>query len=162
MNEHKEPRREDKNTQMIELRDMVQKIHDDMERDRSKSEDRRRESQESLQKIIEELRAENLQQRELLTTLRADCERHNCELIEAVRSTANEQVSFNVQRYLDDFSRALATEVRMLLGEVGRIREERRALQHEIGELLKIKSKYGPGGKFEPDWTPPGQPSLPP
>ena len=32
-------------------------------------------------------------------------------------------------QYLDDFSRALATEVRMLLGEVGRIREERRALQ---------------------------------
>jgi len=37
----------------------------------------------------------------------------------------------------------------MLLGEVGRIREERRALQHEIGELLCIKSKYGPEGEFE-------------
>jgi len=49
----------------------------------------------------------------------------------------------------------------MLLGEVGRIREERRALQHEIGELLCIKSKYGPGGEFEPDWTPPGQPPGP-
>jgi len=46
----------------------------------------------------------------------------------------------------------------MLLGEVGRIREERRALQHEIGELLCIKSKYGPGGEFEPDWRPPGPP----
>jgi hypothetical protein len=28
---------------------------------------------------------------------RADCERHHHETIEAVRSTANEQVSFNVQ-----------------------------------------------------------------
>ena len=67
----------------------------------------------------------------------------------------------------------MATEVRMLLGEVGRIREERRALQQwdsspnsnlfidlfiflsfssEIGELLCMKSKYGPGGEFEPDW----------
>jgi len=92
---------------------------------------------------------------------RADCERHHHETIDIVRSTANEQVSFNVQGYLDDFSRALATEVRMLLGEVGRIREERRALQHEIGELLCMKSKYGPGGEFEPDWTPPGEPPGP-
>ena len=44
--EQKEIRREDKNAQMIELRDMVQKIHDDMERDRSKCEDERRESQD--------------------------------------------------------------------------------------------------------------------
>jgi uncharacterized protein (DUF342 family) len=46
MDEQKEPRREDKDAQMIELRDMVQKIHDDMERNRSKCEDERRESQE--------------------------------------------------------------------------------------------------------------------
>ena len=44
--EQKEARREDKSAQMIELRDMVQKIHDDMERDRSRCEDERRETQE--------------------------------------------------------------------------------------------------------------------
>jgi hypothetical protein len=44
--EQKEAEREDNNAQMIELRDMVQKIHDDMERDRSKCEDERRECQE--------------------------------------------------------------------------------------------------------------------
>jgi hypothetical protein len=45
--EQREARREDKNAQMIiELRDMVQKIHDDMERDRSKFEDEHRETQE--------------------------------------------------------------------------------------------------------------------
>ena len=82
----------------------------------------------------------------MLAGWRADCERHHHETLETVRSSANEQVSFNVQgvtiskmffvkqlkrllQYLDDFSRALATEVRMLLLEVGRIREERRALQ---------------------------------
>jgi hypothetical protein len=32
-------------------------------------------------------------------------------------------------QYLDEFSRALASEVRMLLGEVGKLREERRGLQ---------------------------------
>ena len=33
----------------------------------------------------------------MLAGWRADCERHHHETIEAVRSTANEQVSFNVQ-----------------------------------------------------------------
>lgn len=40
----------------------------------------------------------------------------------------------------------------MLLGEVGKLREEKRALQYEIGCLLTMKSKYGPGGEFDPDW----------
>ena len=44
--EQKEARRDDKNAQMIELRDIVLKIHDDMERDRGKCDDERRESQE--------------------------------------------------------------------------------------------------------------------
>ena len=44
--EEKEARREEKNAHMIELREMVLKIHDDLERDRSKCEDERRESQE--------------------------------------------------------------------------------------------------------------------
>ncbi|KAF8153251.1 hypothetical protein B0H34DRAFT_722842 [Crassisporium funariophilum] len=164
--EDKQTRRDTKEAQMIELRDMVLKIHDDMENDRMRNEDERRESKEGLEKIIDDLQRQNAEQRELLTSLseswRADCERHHEETINAVKSTANEQVSFNVQGYLDDFSRALATEVRMLLGEVGRIREERRALQHEIGDLLCIKSKYGPGGEYEPDWKPPGPPPGPP
>jgi hypothetical protein len=32
-------------------------------------------------------------------------------------------------QYLDEFSKALASEVRMLLGEVGKLREERRNIQ---------------------------------
>ena len=44
--EQKEARCEDKNAQMIELHDMVQKIHNDMEHDRSKCEDLHRNSQE--------------------------------------------------------------------------------------------------------------------
>lgn len=43
--EEKQNRREDKSARMIELRDMVQTIHDNMERDRSRCEDERRESQ---------------------------------------------------------------------------------------------------------------------
>ncbi|KDR74957.1 hypothetical protein GALMADRAFT_570107 [Galerina marginata CBS 339.88] len=166
--EEKENRRTDKEAQMIELRDMVQKIHDDMEGDRERCDQERRDAREGLEKVIEDLQRQNAEQRELLTSLseswRADCERHHHETIEAVKSTANEQVPFNVQGYLDEFSRALATEVRMLLGEVGKIREERRALQHEIGDLLCMKSKYGPGGEYEPDWKPghSGPPPPPP
>ncbi|KAJ3820980.1 hypothetical protein F5880DRAFT_1486979 [Lentinula raphanica] len=94
---------------------------------------------------------------------RNECEQHHAEIINAVRETANEQVSYNIQGYLDEFSKALASEVRILLGEVGKLREERRALQHEIGYLLCMKSKYGPGGEFEPDWKPPaGAPGGPP
>ncbi|KAJ7821162.1 hypothetical protein B0H13DRAFT_1555131, partial [Mycena leptocephala] len=74
------------------------------------------------------------------------------ETLDAVRSSAREQVDFNVQGYLDEFSKALASEVRMLLGEVGKLREERRALQRELGYLLCMKAKYGSGGEFEPDW----------
>jgi hypothetical protein len=35
-------------------------------------------------------------------------------------------------QYLDEFSKALASEVRMLLGEVGKLREEKRALQKYV------------------------------
>ena len=35
----------------------------------------------------------------------------------------------NYLQYLDEFSKALASEVRMLLGEVGKLCEERRSIQ---------------------------------
>jgi len=39
-------------------------------------------------------------------------------------------------QYLDEFSKALAAEVRMLLGEVGKLREERRNLQQYVSYLF--------------------------
>ncbi|KAF5338800.1 hypothetical protein D9758_012051 [Tetrapyrgos nigripes] len=94
---------------------------------------------------------------------REDCERRHIDTINAVRETAHEQVPFNIQGYLDEFSKALASEVRMLLGEVGKLREERHGLLHEIGYLFCVRSKYRPGGEFEPDWKPtPGMPGGPP
>ncbi|KIJ29975.1 hypothetical protein M422DRAFT_53943 [Sphaerobolus stellatus SS14] len=39
----------------------------------------------------------------------------------------------------------------MLLAEVGNLREEKRNLQHELGYLMCMRSKYGPGGEFDPD-----------
>jgi len=73
-------------------------------------------------------------------------------------------------QYLDNFSRALASDVLVLLSEVGKLREERRIVQQcvlsevqstrclkkaksrsELGSLLCLKSKYGPGGEFNSD-----------
>jgi len=69
-------------------------------------------------------------------------------------------------KYINDFSKALASEVRILLDEVGKLRDERRALQYEIAELMSVKSKHGAGGEFTPDWAPqheaPPLPELPP
>ncbi|KAH9934108.1 hypothetical protein B0H21DRAFT_759799 [Amylocystis lapponica] len=71
-------------------------------------------------------------------------------------------------KYLNDFSKALASEVRILLAEVGKLRDERRALQYEIAELMSVKSKHGAGGEYTPDWSPkpheepPREPSPPP
>jgi len=59
-------------------------------------------------------------------------------------------------KYLNDFSKALASEVRILLAEVGRLRDERRQLQYEIAELMSVKSKQGAGGEYSPDWRPNG------
>ncbi|KAI9429059.1 hypothetical protein H4582DRAFT_1029319 [Lactarius indigo] len=76
-------------------------------------------------------------------------------------------------KYLNDFSKALASEVRILLQEVGKLRDERRALQHEIAELMAVKAKHSAGGEYSPDWRPkylpeelmpptPGPPPPPP
>ncbi|PBK85387.1 hypothetical protein ARMGADRAFT_1055455 [Armillaria gallica] len=64
----------------------------------------------------------------------------------------------NPPKYINDFSKALAGEVRILLEEVGKLRDERRALQYEIAELLSVKSKHGAGGEYSPEWRPPPEP----
>ncbi|KAL0578538.1 hypothetical protein V5O48_003439 [Marasmius crinis-equi] len=162
-------RRAKKDDDMLNLIAMMNKMQEDMQRDRERAEEIRLADSErpGFEQMIEELQKQNAEQRALLERLsndwRDDCERHHQETLDAVRSTADEQIPFNVQGYLDEFSKALATEVRILLGEVGKLREERRGLQHEIGYLLCIRSKYGPGGEFEADWKPaPGQPGGPP
>jgi len=64
-------------------------------------------------------------------------------------------------KYLNDFSKALASEVRILLAEVGKLRDERRQLQFEIAELMSLKSKHGAGGEYAPDWKPKPEPPPP-
>ena len=72
-----------------------------------------------------------------------------------MRRAAQEHVPFNISDYMNEFSRALAGEVTLLLQEVGKLREEKRNIQHEIGCLHSLKQKYNPGGIFDPDWFAP-------
>ncbi|KAF7342289.1 hypothetical protein MVEN_01817000 [Mycena venus] len=62
-------------------------------------------------------------------------------------------------KYINDFSKALAAEVKILLEEVGKLRDEKRALQFEIAELMSIKAKHSQDGVYSPGWRPP-QPQI--
>jgi hypothetical protein len=71
----------------------------------------------------------------------------------------------------EDFVNALATEAQMIVDEVARLGEERRQrqqcvrpapwviksvmlilLHRELGQLMMMRAKYGPGGEFESEW----------
>ncbi|KAF9476100.1 hypothetical protein BDN70DRAFT_882877 [Pholiota conissans] len=51
-----------------------------------------------------------------------------------------------------DFTKGIATEVRYLLQEIGKLRDERRQLQAEISELMSVRSKFSPNGEYQPEW----------
>ncbi|KAI9060094.1 hypothetical protein FKP32DRAFT_1595832 [Trametes sanguinea] len=160
--EFKQSRWEQKDEEDAQTRNMLQQILEGQaamlaaqEASKAALLDEMRENQRAALEAIEQQRAayEGTIQ-SMAETWRADCEQRKQETIEAVKATANEQVPYNVQGYLDEFSRSLATEVRMLLSEVGKLREDKRNLEYQIGELLQFKSKYGPGGEFDPSWKP--------
>ncbi|KAH9048892.1 hypothetical protein EDB84DRAFT_1261793 [Lactarius hengduanensis] len=165
--DRKQEWRQEDNQRWEDLYRMVQGIIQDRAEDRERCEEERRAAAEkpSTQDIIDTMRSENQTLRELFETLtdswREETDRQHKELLDTVQSTANERVPFNVQGYLDEFSKSLATEVRMLLGEVGKLREERRNIQFEIGTLLCLRSKYETGGMFDPDCTGPLAPQQP-
>ncbi|KIJ34026.1 hypothetical protein M422DRAFT_182624, partial [Sphaerobolus stellatus SS14] len=108
--------------------------------------------------VLEALNQQKQEHFALLSSMadgwRSDSIKQHEDILQAVTSTANQQIPFNVQKYLDGFSKALSDEVKMLLAEVGNLREEKRNLQHELGYLMCMRSKYGPGGEFDPDWRP--------
>jgi hypothetical protein len=43
-------------------------------------------------------------------------------------------------------------EVRILLREVGNLREQRRGLRHQIIEYNILRDKIKPGGEFDVSW----------
>lgn len=143
-----------------QLSDKLDRILNDMEAERARAEEERaaRADDPTLQDVLAELARVRGELGEsvagMLESIRAQCAEQHERTMEAVRATAHDRISFNVQEYLEEFSRSLADEVRMLLNEVGRLREERRKEQYELGEMLQFKAKFGPGGTFDPEWRP--------
>lgn len=93
-----------------------------------------------IEHVLDELRRQNDATVQLINNLteawRADSAHRHQETIDAVRATAQEMVPYNLTGYLDEFSKALAGEIRTLLGEVGRLHEQKRTLQ------LYVVSRY--------------------
>ncbi|KAJ6572702.1 hypothetical protein DFH09DRAFT_1152550 [Mycena vulgaris] len=60
-----------------------------------------------------------------------------------LQASAFAQAQGGGPKYITDFSKALSIEVKILLEEVGKLRDERRAMQFEIEELRVIRARYG-------------------
>ncbi|OCB90400.1 hypothetical protein A7U60_g2411 [Sanghuangporus baumii] len=154
----KERRREEKQGRFDAMYEMLERILQEREQERREREEERAAAAQrpSIEAVLDELKRQNDQQIQLINSLtdawRADSARQHEDTLNAVRATAQEMVPYNLTGYLDEFSKALAGEIRTLLGEVGRLHEQKRTLQFEIGTLLHWQAQYGPGGQFEPDW----------
>ncbi|KAH9975604.1 hypothetical protein BJV74DRAFT_862802 [Russula compacta] len=155
--------RDETNRQFQGLFNMAQSVLDCREEEKARYEEERRDAAErhSTQDVLNEIQ----RLRELFETSahswREETEKHHRELLDTVLSTTNVQVPSNMQEYLDEFIKSLAIEVRTLLSEVGKLREERRTLQLEIGTLLCLRSNYQ-GGLFDSDLIPTTGPLTPP
>ncbi|KAI0058251.1 hypothetical protein BV25DRAFT_1830255, partial [Artomyces pyxidatus] len=107
-----------------------------------------------MEEAIVILRNDNHELRETLFLFQEEFSRRHEEQLMAIHDAANESLPFNVQGYLDEFTKSLAIDVRTLIMDIGRLWEERRTLQFEISSLTGMRSQYGPGGAFDPDWRP--------
>ncbi|PVG03784.1 hypothetical protein CPB86DRAFT_810354 [Serendipita vermifera] len=156
----KEVRRAAKDDQQSQIHQMLATMMAAQEEERRIREEERRKAAEepNLQAVIEQLRQQNVEQQGLLVTLlneyRDQSALHNNATVEAVRAAVAQHVPMDIKAHLNEFSKSLAEEVRLLLREVGKLREEKRNIQYEIGCMLCLKSKYGPGGEFDPEWKP--------
>ncbi|KAL4251010.1 hypothetical protein ABKN59_006567 [Abortiporus biennis] len=163
----KQERRLAKDAKWQAMQDMINQLLADRQADRDREEEERLAAADrpGTDAVLDQLRNVNDQLLAKISELeitvhnmgeshRADISRLQDEMLNAIRASANEQVPFNVKTYLDEFSKALASEVRMLLVEVGQLREQRKALQFEIGETLIFKAKHDPGGMFDPNYRP--------
>ncbi|KAH0838771.1 hypothetical protein J3R83DRAFT_7146 [Lanmaoa asiatica] len=115
--------------------------------------------------LLDELHIYNAKQRELLDALSSHWTRGETGKGKQQGKdggTDREQLPSSFRSLREDFIKALATEAQKIVEEIARLGEERRWLQQEIGQLMTMRSKYGPGGEFDPDWRPLPPPPPPP
>lgn len=63
--------------------------------------------------------------------------------------------NFGPRNTVNDFTKGMAQEVRYLLSEIGKLRDQRRQLEYEIAELMAVRTKFSENGEFQPEWKPP-------
>ncbi|TCD65292.1 hypothetical protein EIP91_002817, partial [Steccherinum ochraceum] len=163
--EEQEQKWADKMARMTAQEEKMDRMLDFMSQFRTEKDDdkvRQREEQDAMRADVQNLADEfaqfrgdvQSQMRQLVDEIRNDILAQQQANFDTVRATAQEQVPFNIQKYLDEFSKALAIEVRQLLQETGRVHQQLRTMQAEIGHIYLEKSRLGLDGK--PDgWAPP-------
>ncbi|WVR08584.1 hypothetical protein IAU60_005639 [Kwoniella sp. DSM 27419] len=140
-------RRADKTARDKKITDALEKLV--AERDEAKKKQASEEKKPGTQAILDALKTAGDGQagflRKLATEIMEQNSNQHLLTQQAAKGAAREQIGFNLAGYLDDFSKALSGEVRVLLKEVGDLRESRRALYMELAELLLMKGRQSAG-----------------
>ncbi|KAF8608903.1 hypothetical protein BDV93DRAFT_518942, partial [Ceratobasidium sp. AG-I] len=76
--------------------------------------------------------------RQLSTDLSSEIRGERIRFVEAM----SQATSMNIQLHVDEFKKQLTREVLALTDEVGRLRDERKTIQHQIAQLFMIKSEH--------------------
>ncbi|CAE6468301.1 unnamed protein product [Rhizoctonia solani] len=94
---------------------------------------------DSVLRMIEVQRQEQGQLlKQLASDLSSDIRGERIRFVEAM----SQATSMNVQLHVEEFKKQLTHEVLALTDEVGRLREERKTIQHQIAQLFLVKSEH--------------------
>ncbi|KAG8730990.1 hypothetical protein FRC12_019955 [Ceratobasidium sp. 428] len=94
---------------------------------------------EAVLKVIELQRQEQEKLlRKLATDLSSDIKGERLRFVEAMAKAT----AMNIQVHVEEFKKQLTHEVVTLTDEVGRLREERKTIQHQIAQLFFIKNEH--------------------
>lgn len=94
---------------------------------------------ESVVAVVEKQRADNeMLLRALATDLTTEIRGERLHFIEAMQQAT----TMNMQIHVDEFKRSLSGEVAKSMNELGKMREQRKALEHQIADLFALKAKH--------------------
>ncbi|CAL1709933.1 unnamed protein product [Somion occarium] len=158
----KQNRRQEKDAMWMNMRDMITQLLQEKEECKAREDERMqmligamREMQNQTMGALATLKGEiSDSMRAMADECREKLDQQTQIILDASEASAQKQVPFNVQGYLDDFSKSLASEVRLLIGEVGKLHERKRTLNYQIGTFMCLQAQIGPGGILDPDWVP--------
>ncbi|QRW08320.1 condensin complex subunit 1 [Ceratobasidium sp. AG-Ba] len=102
-------------------------------------ETRQQKVMETILKMVDTQKQEQEQLlRKLASDLSSDIRGERLRFVEAM----SHATSMNIQVHVEEFKKQLTREVLALTDEVGRLRDERKTIQHQIAQLFLIKSEH--------------------